>query len=186
MENDPVFNTKLIEPNNQEWLQCIDRMESEQVQVLVSGDVEQNWNGFKSLYAWIEAAGGLVKNQNNEWLVIHRNGTWDLPKGKLETNEDIEHCAVREVAEECGISEPQIFAPIHPTYHTYILNGQRILKKTHWYLMRSADASELTPQTEEGITDVRWVNENGLLAMTKDSFGSIQDVVESGLKLRDR
>jgi hypothetical protein len=37
------------------------------------------------------------------------------------------------------------------------------------------------PQTEEGITDVRWVNSNELLALTKDSYGSIKDVVEEGL-----
>src|SRR6185369_14728239 len=32
----------------------------------------------------IDAAGGLVKNEKGELLMIFRNGKWDLPKGKLE------------------------------------------------------------------------------------------------------
>lgn len=166
-------------------MQWIDKMETEELHVNVTGNTSANWKQFKEFYQCIEAAGGLVKNQDGKWLVIYRNGVWDLPKGKLEADESMEQCAVREVAEECGITEPQMIQPILPTYHTYSLNGQRILKKTHWYLMESNDASELVPQTEEGITDVRWVNSNELLALTKDSFGSIKDVVESGLKIEN-
>jgi hypothetical protein len=32
----------------------------------------------------IEAAGGLVKNENKDFLFIYRNDKWDLPKGKIE------------------------------------------------------------------------------------------------------
>lgn len=162
-------------------MQWIDKMETEELQVTVTGNTPANWKKFGAFYQPIEAAGGLVKNQRDEWLVIHRNGVWDLPKGKVEKGENIIDCAVREVAEECGIQEPRIIKGVHPTYHTYTLNGQRILKKTRWYLMESDDTSELVPQREEGITDVRWVNSNELLALTKDSFGSIQDVVKEGL-----
>lgn len=106
---------------------------------------------------------------------------WDLPKGKLEAGESIEECAVREVAEECGIEEPTIIKPLTPTFHTYELNGQRILKKTHWYLMNSSDNSALVPQTEEGISEVKWVSTDEAEKLAEHSFGSIQQVLNEGL-----
>ncbi len=45
----------------------------------------------------IIAAGGIVVNPNKEILWIFRRGFWDLPKGKLDPNESIEACAIREV-----------------------------------------------------------------------------------------
>ncbi len=38
---------------------------------------------FCSLFTFIPAAGGLVKNEADECLFIHRYGHWDLPKGKI-------------------------------------------------------------------------------------------------------
>jgi 8-oxo-dGTP pyrophosphatase MutT (NUDIX family) len=35
--------------------------------------------------------------------MILRLGKWDLPKGKMEKNEEPMICAIREVEEECGI-----------------------------------------------------------------------------------
>ena len=52
----------------------------------------------------IEAAGGLVKNENGDYLFIYRNDKWDLPKGKIEKDEKTKVAAVREVEEECGIA----------------------------------------------------------------------------------
>ena len=47
----------------------------------------------------VTAAGGWVENSFGEVLWIHRLGQWDLPKGKLESGEAIDECAVREVEE---------------------------------------------------------------------------------------
>ncbi len=149
---------------------------------MVSGHVVSTWAAFQSHFKTVEAAGGLVQNENDDWLFIHRNGMWDLPKGKLEKGESIEACAVREVVEECGIAEPSIIRPLSTTYHTYIIKGQRILKPTYWYLMKSEDISELVPQTEEGITQVKWIPAHEAVELAKHSFGSIKQVVNEGLK----
>ena len=37
---------------------------------------------FKDRIGYINAGGGLVKNEKNELLFIERNEKWDLPKGK--------------------------------------------------------------------------------------------------------
>jgi 8-oxo-dGTP pyrophosphatase MutT (NUDIX family) len=51
---------------------------------------------FKACFKVIEAGGGLVLNSKGEFLVIYRNGIWDLPKGKLEKGEDFQTAALRE------------------------------------------------------------------------------------------
>ena len=180
-ENEAVFNTELTNPKVEDWAEIISDLETSERQVLIDGNLSSNWNNFISNYKLIEAAGGLVRNQNGDWLFIYRNGMWDLPKGKLEKGESIEECAVREVAEECGIAEPTIIKPLSTTYHTYTLKGERILKPTYWYLMKSADTSELIPQTEEGITEVKWITTKDAIELAKDSFGSIKEVVGEGL-----
>ena len=180
-KNQPVFNTELTKPKPTDWPNLISELKASVVSILIVGNTAENWNNFTSHYKLVEAAGGLVQNQNGEWLFIHRNGMWDLPKGKLEKGESIEECAIREVAEECGIEEPTITRQLSTTYHTYTLKGKRILKPTYWYLMKSSDTSELIPQTEEGISEVKWVSTEDAKKLASSSFGSIQEVVAEGL-----
>jgi 8-oxo-dGTP pyrophosphatase MutT (NUDIX family) len=108
----------------------------------------------------VDAAGGvLFRNVENqpEVLLIYRNGVWDLPKGKKESEESFEMCAVREMREEVGIEDVQIIDYIMDTYHEYEINGKKEGKTTKWYAMKSNQLSQkLIPQKEEGITDVRW------------------------------
>ncbi|MEX0661880.1 MAG: NUDIX domain-containing protein [Balneolaceae bacterium] len=109
----------------------------------------------------IIAAGGVVYKKEVDQikiLLIYRNGVWDLPKGKLELDESVEECAVREVVEEVGVAQfPKIESTLMDTVHFYTMNGEKIKKITHWYLMQFNDLeSEFTPQTEEGITKVEW------------------------------
>ena len=51
----------------------------------------------------VDAAGGLVSNRRGDYLLIRRNGLWDLPKGHRENGEDITVTALREVQEETGV-----------------------------------------------------------------------------------
>jgi len=125
----------------------------------------------------IEAAGGLVFNKDGDILMIFRNGKWDLPKGKLEMGESVEECAIREVEEECGVSGIIIENKIKDTYHTYVLEGENILKKTYWYKMKTDYSAKLVPQIEEGITKVSWVDKDQISKKLKNSYGNISDVL---------
>jgi ADP-ribose pyrophosphatase YjhB (NUDIX family) len=125
----------------------------------------------------IDAAGGLVRNEKGELLMIFRNGKWDLPKGKIEKDETPEVAAVREVEEECGIKKLKIIKPLQITFHTYLHNEKFVLKKTHWYEMTCADDKKLKPQKEEGITDVKWMKEKEVETAMENTFYSILDVV---------
>jgi 8-oxo-dGTP pyrophosphatase MutT (NUDIX family) len=138
---------------------------------------KQLFSYFSAMFRIIEAAGGLVKNKKNETLFIFRNGKWDLPKGKIEKGEGVKIAAVREVQEECGISGLTIIKELPSTYHTYFMEEKAILKRTHWFEMRCDEASALVPQTEEGITQVKWIASNDLKQVIDNTYESIKDVI---------
>ena len=48
-------------------------------------------------FTLINAAGGVIENENGEILMIFRNGKWDLPKGKQEEGEAIGICLAKEM-----------------------------------------------------------------------------------------
>jgi 8-oxo-dGTP pyrophosphatase MutT (NUDIX family) len=127
----------------------------------------------------VNAAGGAVFNSEHKLLMIFRNGKWDLPKGKMEKGETPEQSAVREVEEECGISNLNIVRELPSTYNTYKINDRLHLKRTWWYEMRSDDNRKLIPQTEEGITKAEWLDETGVAAAKKNTYGSIEDVLNN-------
>ena len=139
--------------------------------------ITDNWESFCAGYKPIAAAGGLVYNDEDQLLMIFRDGKWDLPKGKLEVGESIERCAIREVEEECGISGLIITQQLQETYHTYEINGNRILKCTYWFIMRSSFKGNLVPQTKEGITKVEWVNEKDILKRLENTYGNIKELL---------
>ncbi|MGI4898316.1 MAG: NUDIX hydrolase [Janthinobacterium lividum] len=128
----------------------------------------------------IEAAGGLVKNERKEYLVIFRNGVWDLPKGKIEDGEKTRKAAVREVEEECGIKVKKAGRKICKTYHVYKQRNEELaLKKTHWYRMKAEGQDKLRPQKEEGITKARWFTREKFSILTKNTYPSIMDVLDN-------
>jgi 8-oxo-dGTP pyrophosphatase MutT (NUDIX family) len=128
----------------------------------------------KADYTIIKAAGGLVLNEG-EVLMIWRLKKWDLPKGKLDKGEKPKKAAIREVEEECNV-KVKLGKKICHTWHTYKQNGRRILKKTYWYRMYCVDDSEMKPQIEENILDIRWMNESELKEALYNSYPSIRDV----------
>jgi len=128
----------------------------------------------KSCYdKFIIAAGGLVKNEAGELLVIFRNGKWDLPKGKIEKHETVDSGALREVQEETGLKNIKLLSEFHRTYHTYEQDNKRILKETVWYLMQASGSEATRPQQSEGITRIEWVNAQRARKLTENTYGNI-------------
>ena len=125
----------------------------------------------------IKAAGGLVKNEEEKYLFIFRNGKWDLPKGKIEEGEKTRLAAIREVEEECGIRIQKSGKKICNTYHIYEFNNERVLKKTSWYKMKTENQNELIPQLEEGITDVRWLGSGDLMMVKQNTYPLVRDLI---------
>ena len=127
-------------------------------------------------YTYVRAAGGIVRNADNQILMIYRRGVWDLPKGKVETGEKNEEAAVREVLEETGV-EARITHPIpFSTFHTYDTYGPKMLKETLWYEMAAITGST-RPQTEEDIFEVVWVDRARIPNLIENSYTSLKEVV---------
>ena len=131
-------------------------LESYNKAAVVTPDPGAAFGAFAAEFALIEAAGGVVVNDCGQWLMIRRNGRWDLPKGHLECGERIEECAAREIEEETGV-RAGVVRPLCDTLHAYYFpkTERWELKRTHWYELHTASCDRLVPQAEEGLS--RWV-----------------------------
>lgn len=129
---------------------------------------------FKKKLPNVIAGGGKVFNDDGDILFIYRNDKWDLPKGKTEKNETIEETAIREVAEETGVSGLRIVKPLPITYHIFKRNGKTKLKITYWYEMQSSFSGNLYPQLNEGITEVKWLSEKDWGKALSNSYANIK------------
>lgn len=126
----------------------------------------------------IVAGGGLLLNEHHELLMIFRRGAWDLPKGKLDEGETMEACALREVEEETGVGNLVSGGLLGITRHQYFdpYIKEEVIKETHWYAMNVKGSPALIPQTEEDITDIRWVPLQEVPALLENSFDTIRKI----------
>ncbi len=87
---------------------------------------------------------------------IDRRGRllWSLPKGHLEAGESAEAAAIREVAEETGITG-EVVAPLGSIDFWFVADGHRVHKTVHHYLLVKV-AGELSDEDIE-VAEVAWV-----------------------------
>ena len=111
------------------------------------------------------SAGGLVLSNLDEpydqikaVLIgrIDRRGRmmWSLPKGHIETGETTEQTAIREIAEETGVTG-SIVAPLGKIDYWFVSEGRRIHKTVHHYLLRYLDG--VLSDADYEVAAVAWV-----------------------------
>jgi 8-oxo-dGTP pyrophosphatase MutT (NUDIX family) len=144
--------------------------------LLVTADPDKLKLFIKSQFKIVKAAGGIV-SKGDKLLLMFRLGKWDFPKGKLEKGEKSRAAALREVEEECGI-RVKLDEKLCSTWHTYTLNGSRILKKTKWFAMTCMEDSKMKPQKEEGIEQLLWVDRQQAETLLSTSYLSIQFIFQ--------
>lgn len=140
------------------------------------------WDFIYSQFHIIEAAGGLVKNQDGKLLMIFRKGFWDLPKGKLDAGESLESCALREVKEETGVHPLFSDGFIGLTYHIYLQSEEWILKESYWYNMHTNFTAKLKPQLSEDITRASWVSLEELPDLYEKMYPLIECLVSENFE----
>jgi 8-oxo-dGTP pyrophosphatase MutT (NUDIX family) len=151
--------------------------------IVAGGDFEEYLGFFKNEFQYIEAAGGFIQ-KSGKYLFIRRHNRWDLPKGKLEKDEEIEHAAVRECQEECGIQDLVLGRRLSPTFHVYAHKKGYALKQTFWFCMQTDFDGQLVPQLEEDITEVRWFTKHEIEKnVLQDTYYTIADVSHEALAL---
>ena len=176
----PVIERHLVcvEPPVHKIKEIISDFKKKKVKELIiyTEDPKEFFTIFSQDYKVVKAAGGVVRNSKDELLMIFRKGKWDLPKGKKDRGEKPRQTALREVSEETGIIDLSITKKLENTYHTYKEKKQLILKKTFWYEMYSKQEN-LTPQTEEEITEARWIKTSELADVLENTFLSVSRLI---------
>jgi len=132
---------------------------------------------FRDRFSNVDAAGGLVINENEEYLIIFHRARWSLPKGGVEWLEDPQEAAIREVKEETGLSTVNVIDELPSSFHTFKKGKKWLLKRTYWFKMKADSSQPLVPQTEENITDVKWVDEKSWKLLLVDAFPQIRHIM---------
>ena len=108
------------------------------------------------------SAGGVVirESESGPQLVVgsrrrERDGrTWTLPKGTPNPDETVEQTAIREVAEETGLTV-RITGPLDSIEYRFVQRGTRIHKTVHYFLMEPTGGN-LADHDHE-FEEVRWI-----------------------------
>lgn len=171
------------------WLlNIVDNLEKSKTKrqiILQAKDVRRVFEDAISLFRWVEAGGGVVRNQKDEILAIFRRKRWDLPKGKLDPGETYREAAVREVQEETGLNLVYLEELLTTTMHAFrTRGGARALKVSKWYTMHTEE-TDLVCQEEEDIEEARWIAPQEFLNDGFDMFESIRDVVQLYVRAKD-
>ena len=180
-EDSPFFYVKFT---NKKFI--VQMLKSKKVKMLYLYHSKEDklWYYFLNMFKLVEAAGGLVRNlETNHYLFIFRNQKWDLPKGRINKNEEVKDAAIREVEEETGAENLSIIKSLNTTYHIFKKNRKYRLKKTFWYLMETDYTGELTPEKKEGIEKANWIDKKLIASLKSRMYQNINLVISDYLDL---
>lgn len=164
-------------PDIQKIITAIDNATDYTTYILCTSNAEELFTHFYMSMKIVTAAGGLVRNNRNDLLMIFRRNHWDLPKGKIDRGETENETAIREVEEETGLRGLSITKRLPATFHVYTIGHEWILKETHWFAMMTTKPDKYKPQAEEGITEVKWIPNSEIKSMIPKLFPSLRQLV---------
>lgn len=129
-------------------------------------------------------AGGVVvrtiEGTPHALLIRDPYKKWGLPKGHQEAGETAQETALREVAEETGLTDLVLGPELMTIDWFFRVGEERVHKYTTFYLMYS-NVGEATPRRAEGITDCEWVP--FAIADQRISYGNASEVLRLARQL---
>src|SRR3989339_624470 len=114
------------------------------------------------------SAGGIVYRRTPNGVrvafILDPYNKWTFAKGHVELGETVRQAAVRETKEEMGLKQVRVIAPLgkldlwfRDNYRPEI-RGMLIHKHVHYFLMEALSPEMGTPQQDENIRRVIWVD----------------------------
>ena len=99
-------------------------------------------------------------DRENRVLVLHRKqeGTWVLPKGRVEPGESLRQTALREVEEETGLKSLRIVREIGLVRYIFFWRPDNVnyRKTVHYFLMRLNGAPATELKLEPDFSEYVW------------------------------
>ncbi len=109
------------------------------------------------------SAGGVIykkeKSQIQILLIKDNWNEWTFAKGFVESGEEYQSTAIREMSEELGIDAKKLRfeKDLGEIEYDYFWEGEKIHKKVYYYLYKWVAHQEFHLQKEEGIQEAKWV-----------------------------
>ena len=123
----------------------------------------------------LRAAGGVVI-YDGKLLCIKKYGMWEVPKGKLDSGESLEACALRETCEETGLNIDLLLIKDHyePSEYVQRYLGTEYHKIVNWYKMDFFSSGEaiLRPAKDEGIEECKWIQIECLVSLNMRGYAA--------------
>ncbi len=128
------------------------------------------------------SSGGVIIRRNAQGLSVllikdsYRHWTW--PKGKIEKGETPADTALREIAEEVGLSKVRVIDKIDVVEYFYRRDQKLIFKSVYVFVLESEDGEEVRVQHAE-IEDARWFSPAE--ALKKIDYTGAREVLQKAL-----
>jgi len=126
------------------------------------------------------SAGGVIFRCRDDGphylLILDGYHNWGFPKGHIDAGELPDVAARREIAEETGLNDLILRAPLGMIDWYFRQEDQLIHKFCHYYLFESKEGNP-TPQDEEGIIACEWYPQSK--AVKTISYDNARSVLRS-------
>lgn len=116
----------------------------------------------------LSAGAVICKKIQSVWhvlLIRDMKGYLTFPKGLIEKGEESVEAAKREASEETGCTGLEYKTTLPDVQYFYTREGQSIKKSVQYFLFISTNDVPLTPQKEEGITELLWMPVNKAISV---------------------
>ncbi len=129
-------------------------------------------------------SGGIVFRKSSEGkieflLIADAKGRWTIPKGHVEAGEHPGAAAEREIREETGLQDMEVFSELGKVNFRYRRLQTLVLMTMHiWLVEAKGDSDKLDP--EEWLTSVKWLPSSE--AIDKIEYEDIAKLMLLGLK----